>query len=119
LARKNSILNAKEFEERRVVLTSTPQAYFLQLAGPCNSNCVFCSRGHGYKYFDFGQFKEKIESKLSVQLSLAEQFILTGSGEYLQLDNQLLLSSSRKHCFLLDELEQKSLFLSLTGLWHF
>lgn len=85
MSKKNSILNDTEFEERRVTLSSFPKTYFLQFAGPCNSSCVFCSRGHEYEYFNLMAFKERIENKIALQLALAEQFIFTGSGEFLRL----------------------------------
>jgi len=82
---KNSKLNDKEFNDKEIVLKSSPKAIFLQFAGPCNSSCVFCSRGRDYSYFDLSGFKERIESKIAPNLALAEQFILTGSGEFLRL----------------------------------
>lgn len=85
LAKKNAKLNDWEFENKKCVLTSLPKTYFLQFAGPCNSSCVFCSRGHEYRNFDLKSFKEKIESKIAPYLMMAEQFVLTGSGEYLRL----------------------------------
>jgi radical SAM superfamily enzyme YgiQ (UPF0313 family)/wyosine [tRNA(Phe)-imidazoG37] synthetase (radical SAM superfamily) len=87
LSEKNSILNDMEFEKQRVVLASFPKAFFLQFAGPCNSSCVFCSRGHDYEYFNLSTFKERIENKIAVQLALAQEFIFTGSGEFLRLSD--------------------------------
>lgn len=85
LSRKNALLNDVEFKKNKIVLASSPTTFFLQFAGPCNSSCVFCSRGHEYEHFSLSNFKEKIESKITLQLSLAEQFIFTGSGEFLRL----------------------------------
>lgn len=85
LSSKNSILNDREFEKRKVILASFPKTFFLQFAGPCNSSCVFCSRGHDYKYFELSAFKERIEKNITVPLALAQQFIFTGSGEFLRL----------------------------------
>lgn len=85
LSRKNSLLNDAEFENNKIILTSSPKIFFLQFGGPCNSFCVFCSRGHSYENFNLPSFKEKIENKIIHQLSLAEQFIFTGSGEFLRL----------------------------------
>ena len=85
LSQENAKLNDQEFEMKRIYLKSFPKAVFLQFAGPCNSSCVFCSRGHEYEYFDLSKFREKIESKIGYGLSLANQFILTGSGEFLRL----------------------------------
>jgi anaerobic magnesium-protoporphyrin IX monomethyl ester cyclase len=85
LSGKNSLLNDAEFKENKVTLASSPKRFFLQFAGPCNSSCVFCSRGSNYEHFNLSAFKEKIEAKIALQLALAEQFIFTGSGEYLRL----------------------------------
>ncbi len=85
LSQQNSRLNDQEFEMRKIKLKSFPKAVFLQFAGPCNSSCVFCSRGHEYSFFDLSKFRENIESRIDYGLSLAEQFILTGSGEFLRL----------------------------------
>ena len=85
LSQENAKLNDQEFEMRKINLKSFPKAVFLQFAGPCNSSCVFCSRGHEYEYFELFKFQKKIESKIGYGLSLAEQFILTGSGEFLRL----------------------------------
>jgi MoaA/NifB/PqqE/SkfB family radical SAM enzyme len=87
LSEKNSILNDMEFEKQKVALASFPKAFFLQFAGPCNSSCVFCSRGHDYEYFNLSTFKERIENKIAVQLALAQEFIFTGSGEFLRLSD--------------------------------
>lgn len=85
LIKKISIFNDREFGEGRVVLASLPKTFFLQFAGPCNSSCVFCSRGHDYKYFNLSEFKNNIELKIAPYLALAQQFVLTGSGEFLRL----------------------------------
>jgi len=87
LGRRNTELNDEEFEAKKIILSSSPKMFFLQFAGPCNSSCVFCSRGHDYEYFNLSTFKEKIESKIAYELVLTEQFIFTGSGEFLRLSN--------------------------------
>ncbi|MBU0694870.1 MAG: radical SAM protein [Candidatus Omnitrophica bacterium] len=81
----NAVLNDREYEQKKVGLTSYPKSVFLQFAGPCNSSCVFCSRGRDYDFFNLERFKANIEKKIKYGLSLAERFIYTGSGEFLQL----------------------------------
>lgn len=81
----NSRLNDTEFESRKIILESSPKVFFLQAAGPCNSQCVFCSRGKDYEFFDLETHRRRFEEKLSRFLLKAEQVILTGSGEYLLL----------------------------------
>ncbi len=83
--RDNSLLNDKEFESRKMILESTPKVFFLQAAGPCNSYCVFCSRGIDYELFDLATHRNCFEKKLNYFLQRAEQIILTGSGEFLLL----------------------------------
>jgi len=81
----NSRLNDAEFESRKTILTSSPKVFFLQAAGPCDSQCVFCSRGRDYEFFDLETHRSRFEEKLNRFLSKAEQIVLTGSGEYLLL----------------------------------
>lgn len=81
----NLQLNDLEYNNRETVLHSTPKAFFLQASGPCNSSCVFCSRGNDYEMFDLEVFKKRFEKKLLCEFSRAQQIILTGSGEYLLL----------------------------------
>lgn len=81
----NIQLNEAEFNNRETMLHSTPRVFFLQASGPCNSNCVFCSRGTDYEMFDLEIFRERFEEKLQNELTKAEQIVLTGSGEFLLL----------------------------------
>ena len=81
----NSQLNNEEFNSKEIVLESNPKDFFLQLSGPCNSSCVFCSRGRDYEFFDLDIYRSRFEEKLFPRLSSAERIILTGSGEFLLL----------------------------------
>lgn len=81
----NSRLNDAEFDERKIILESTPNIIFIQAAGPCNSNCAFCSRGKNYEILNFNQYKKNFEKKLFPFLEKCEKIVLTGSGEFLQL----------------------------------
>ncbi len=83
--RDNSKLNDAECAEKKIVLKSTPKAFFLQVAGPCNAHCAFCSRGADYEMFNLDLFRERFEEKLFYTPHRAEQIVLTGSGEYLLL----------------------------------
>jgi len=83
--RDNLQLNDLEFNNREIKLRSTPRVFFLQLSGPCNSSCVFCSRGSGYEIFDLGLYKKRFEDKLAISLHRAQQMVFTGSGEFLLL----------------------------------
>jgi MoaA/NifB/PqqE/SkfB family radical SAM enzyme len=85
LVRENTFLNNCEFAERKIVLNSTPSKIFIQASGPCNSNCVFCSREDIYEYFDLGVFIERFEKRLFHFIRRAQDLVLTGSGEFLQL----------------------------------
>jgi MoaA/NifB/PqqE/SkfB family radical SAM enzyme len=82
---ENSILNDFEFNSKNIVLRSSPRTIFIQAAGPCNSNCVFCSRGSGYEIFDLEAHKRCFEEKLYPYISKADTLVFTGSGEFLLL----------------------------------
>ena len=81
----NSQLNNKEFNSQRVILDSSPQTIFIQAAGPCNSNCTFCSRPANYEFFDLERHQARFREKLYPYISRAETLIFTGSGEFLLL----------------------------------
>jgi radical SAM superfamily enzyme YgiQ (UPF0313 family)/MoaA/NifB/PqqE/SkfB family radical SAM enzyme len=83
--RDNLKLNDLEYDDRKFNLKSTPKAFFLQVSGPCNASCTFCSRGNDYEMFDLDIFKERFEEKLWYTPQRAQQIVLTGSGEYLLL----------------------------------
>jgi MoaA/NifB/PqqE/SkfB family radical SAM enzyme len=80
---ENSLLNEDEYCVHKIILDSSPKAIFIQAAGPCNSNCVFCSRGTDYEIFDLGVHRQRFEEKLYPFIAKAEELILTGSGEFL------------------------------------
>ena len=82
---RNIQLNDKEYNERKVVLESTPKSIFIQAANHCNASCVFCSRGRDYEIFDLDIYRQRFEKKLSPVFLKAESIIYTGSGEFLQL----------------------------------
>ena len=97
--RDNSQLNNKEFESQEIILESSPKAFFLQAAGPCNSYCVFCSRGTNYDVFNLATHRAYFEEKLNRLLMRAEQIILTGSGEFLLLPSAEELLDYFNHNF--------------------
>jgi wyosine [tRNA(Phe)-imidazoG37] synthetase (radical SAM superfamily) len=84
--RDNLELNDIEFEEKKTMLRSSPKTFFLQLSGPCNSSCVFCSRGRDYEIFDLETYRRRFEEKISFYLHKAEKIVFTGSGEFLLLE---------------------------------
>ena len=81
----NSQLNHKEFNSQKVILNSSPRTIFIQAAGPCNSNCTFCSRPANYEFFNLDKHKERFSESLYPYISRAETLIFTGSGEFLLL----------------------------------
>lgn len=83
----NSLLNDNEYNARKVILRSSPKAIFIQAAGPCNSSCVFCSRGHDYEIFNLREHRRLFENNLYPHIARAQNLILTGSGEFLMLPN--------------------------------
>jgi len=82
---ENLVLNDGEFNLKRIILKSSPKVIFIQAAGPCNSNCVFCSRGNNYEIFDLEIYQKRFQDKLLPFISRAESLIFTGSGEFLLL----------------------------------
>jgi MoaA/NifB/PqqE/SkfB family radical SAM enzyme len=82
---ENSQLNDTEYSWKQVFLSSTPKVFFLQASGPCNSHCVFCSRGSDYEMFNLETYRRRFEEKMSFLFDRAEQIVFTGSGEFLLL----------------------------------
>jgi radical SAM superfamily enzyme YgiQ (UPF0313 family)/molybdenum cofactor biosynthesis enzyme MoaA len=81
----NSLLNDKEYSEGKIILESSPKSIFIQVAGPCNSNCVFCSREAEYEMFSLDKHRKRFEKNLYPFIAKSETLFLTGSGEFLQL----------------------------------
>lgn len=82
---ENSLLNDFEFNSKNIQLKSSPPVIFIQAAGPCNSNCAFCSRGTDYEFFNLDIHRRRFEEKLYPSIAKAETLIFTGSGEFLLL----------------------------------
>jgi len=80
---ENSSLNEEEYCSHKFILKSSPKAIFIQAAGPCNSSCVFCSRGTDYETFDLDIHRRRFQERLYPFIAKAEDLILTGSGEFL------------------------------------
>lgn len=81
----NSLLNDEEYNAGKIILRSSPKTIFIQAAGPCNSSCVFCSRGFGYEIFDLKKHRQRFAKTLYPFIARAETLVLTGSGEFLAL----------------------------------
>ncbi len=81
----NSQLNDKEFESRKIILSSSPKIFSFQASGPCNSHCIFCSRDINHDFFDLTAYRDIFENKLGSFLLRAEQIILNGLGEIFSL----------------------------------
>ncbi|MFC2061734.1 radical SAM/SPASM domain-containing protein [Elusimicrobiota bacterium] len=82
---ENTRLNEKEYQDKKIYLESYPQAVFIQIDGPCNHDCLFCSRPEAYKYFDLDEFNSKFEELLFPVFQRVNRINLTGSGEHLFL----------------------------------
>ena len=96
---ENSQLNKDESNSRKIILESSPKAIFIQAAGPCNSHCVFCSRGSDYEIFNLDVHKKRFEKSLYPFISKAESLILTGSGEFLLLPDAEKILEHFDTCF--------------------
>ncbi|MBN2407445.1 MAG: radical SAM protein [Elusimicrobia bacterium] len=82
---ENARLNEEEYRERKVCLKSYPQAIFVQVDGPCNHECLFCSRPKVYSHFDLDRFRSRYEDLLMPVLTRVSRINITGSGELLFL----------------------------------
>ncbi|NLB35262.1 MAG: radical SAM protein [Elusimicrobia bacterium] len=85
LSALNSALNEKEYQEKKIELSSYPQAIFVQMDAPCNQDCIFCSRPEFYSHFDLDTFREDFEELLTPVFERVNRINLTGSGELLFL----------------------------------
>lgn len=81
----NSRLNEQEYNQGNIVLKSSPKTIFIQVAGPCNSSCVFCSRGKEYEIFNLNLHNRRFEKTLYPFIAKADTLVLSGSGEFLRL----------------------------------
>ncbi|MHB2026034.1 MAG: radical SAM protein [Elusimicrobiota bacterium] len=81
----NIDLNNKEWLEKRVILSSTPQRIFLQINAVCNADCIFCSKGYDYPLFRIEDYLAKYGRQVTPVLQKTREVILTGSGEFLGL----------------------------------
>jgi len=53
--------------------------------GPCNHDCLFCSRPVAYRYFNLDDYRRRFAAKIDPIIAAAERLNLTGSGELLLL----------------------------------
>ncbi|MEI8217614.1 MAG: hypothetical protein WCG51_01030 [Elusimicrobiota bacterium] len=81
----NNRLNEQEYAARAICLRSSPRAVFLQMDGPCNHDCLFCSRPVAYRYFNLDDYRRRFAAKIDPIIAAAERLNLTGSGELLLL----------------------------------
>lgn len=82
---ENTLLNRKEYFEKKIILKSTPPTVYFQIDGPCNQDCIFCSRPREYSYFNLREYYNNLGKKLHPILSRANAICLTGAGEFLLL----------------------------------
>jgi MoaA/NifB/PqqE/SkfB family radical SAM enzyme len=85
LAAANTAASKLESHEGRSVLSASPRKVFLQVDGPCNADCLFCSRNEQYAFFDFDAYRRTLHPRLFRLLRQAEELLFTGSGELLLL----------------------------------
>ena len=82
---QNTRDNAHECQQNRSLLGTYPRRVFLQMDGPCNADCVFCSRDHEYENFSLDKYLGALHGRLRPLLRGAEEVLFTGSGEFLML----------------------------------
>jgi len=90
--RANIDLNTQELKNQKLILRSVPYIVFMQIYGPCNHNCIFCSLPEGYPFFRLEMFKKKFTNIFFV-LHRAVEIILTGAGEFLLLPDAVEILS--------------------------
>ena len=76
---KNSALNLKEFQKRKMILKSYPRRVILELTNMCNYRCIMCGRTYSSfrpTYLDTG-----IIDKLKIVFQKTEEVTLFGWGE--------------------------------------
>ncbi|NLO91541.1 MAG: radical SAM protein [Elusimicrobia bacterium] len=81
----NTRFNAQECSQNRSVLGTYPRRVFLQMDGPCNADCIFCSRDDEYEHFSLDKYLNALHGRLRPLLRHAEEVLFTGSGEFLLL----------------------------------
>ncbi|HOX22239.1 MAG TPA: radical SAM protein, partial [Elusimicrobiales bacterium] len=85
LQRRNVRFNSLECSQNRSLLGTYPRRVFLQMDGPCNADCVFCSRDSAYENFSLDKYLSSLHGRLRPLLRHAEEVLFTGSGEFLLL----------------------------------
>jgi hypothetical protein len=74
----NNRLNEQEYAARAVRLRSTPRAVFLQMDGPCNHDCLFCSRPTAYRFFSLDDYRRRFAAKLDPVIAAADAVAAAG-----------------------------------------
>lgn len=82
---ENLKVNQEEYDSGCSILNSTPPNLFLQIDGPCNQECIFCSRPKQYKFFNLDEWIRNFERKFAPIINRAQRLHLTGAGELLLL----------------------------------
>lgn len=109
LSALNSALNEKEYQERKITLSSYPQAIFVQMDAPCNHDCIFCSRPEAYAHFDLDEFREDFEELLTPVFERVNRINLTGSGE------QLFLPEAKRNLIYFNNFSQAEKMFATNG----
>ncbi|MBM3253022.1 MAG: glycosyltransferase [Candidatus Omnitrophica bacterium] len=81
--------NEKEFDQKKTILSSTPQIIGIGAHYNCNAKCIFCLDGD-YPYFNLDIYKGFFEKKLGSILPRARALNLCGYGEILLMPDVLL-----------------------------
>lgn len=69
----NSQLNDSEYESGKVKVQSSPKNIIIQVNSPCSAKCVFCPGNKNGREYNFDNFYQKLEGKLSQYISQAEK----------------------------------------------
>ncbi|HRY28506.1 MAG TPA: radical SAM protein [Elusimicrobiota bacterium] len=80
----NIALNRLEFEQKRAVVSSTPEVITIGAHNHCNAHCIWCLEGD-ISVFDLDRYKEFFEKSLGHVIRKARHVSFVGFGELLWL----------------------------------
>jgi len=82
----NSSLNDAEFNNRKLVLNSTPKQFFIEANGSFSYAFIFDEQNRDCDLFSLKVFRARFEEKVMPFMAKAEEIIFFGDGEFLLFD---------------------------------
>jgi len=84
--RDNARLNDAEFNDRKLILSSLPRKFFIEVNGPSEGAFIFEKQSGDCDLFSLKAFRSRYEEKLVPFMSNAEEIIFFGHGDFLLLN---------------------------------